>query len=52
MVKTRAAICVNGGVQPNPFAIVHGFLSAAIETIISEGGFEDPDNDLVGENLA
>jgi len=26
--------------------------SAAIETIISEGGFEDPDNDLVGENLA
>ena len=29
-----------------------GFYSAAIETIISEGGFEDPDNDLVGENLA
>ena len=27
--------------------------SAAIETIISEGGFEDPDNDrVVGENLA
>jgi len=30
-----------------------GFYSAAIETIISEGGFEDPDNDrVVGENLA
>ena len=26
-VKTATMICVSGGVQPNPFAIVHGFLA-------------------------
>jgi hypothetical protein len=26
-VKPGVSICVNGGIQPNPFAIVHGFLA-------------------------